>query len=202
MDAAAQLRIAMPALLARHIAGDEAQATAKAKAIMDEYSDEQIATVAATLMELGSEQRLYLANRYCRAMVRQWIGEVFIETGIKGGEHLRNAKQAGNTVLICNHQSYIDTTATDAVLFWHGYGDIADRVVAVAGPKVYEDPFRRVATSALNTLPVPQSSRIRGRRATEADSKHRFPVLESRPTELGGPGVNRDSRGRRATEAD
>ncbi|MBT3218976.1 MAG: SDR family NAD(P)-dependent oxidoreductase [Proteobacteria bacterium] len=34
----------------------------------------------------------------------------------------------------------------------------------------------------------------RGRRATEADSKHRFPVLESRPTEPVGPGVNRESR--------
>ncbi|MBT3218463.1 MAG: hypothetical protein HN348_05180 [Proteobacteria bacterium] len=33
---------------------------------------------------------------------------------------------------------------------------------------------------------------IRGRRATEADSKHRFPVLESRPTEPGGPGVNHE----------
>ncbi|MBT3218822.1 MAG: SDR family NAD(P)-dependent oxidoreductase [Proteobacteria bacterium] len=32
---------------------------------------------------------------------------------------------------------------------------------------------------------------IRGRRATEADSKHRFPVLKSRPTEPGGPGANR-----------
>ena len=31
---------------------------------------------------------------------------------------------------------------------------------------------------------------FRGRRATEADSKHRFPVLESRATEPGGPGVN------------
>jgi hypothetical protein len=33
---------------------------------------------------------------------------------------------------------------------------------------------------------------FRGRRATEADSKHRFPVLESRPTEPGGPGVNHE----------
>ncbi|MBT3219355.1 MAG: phosphotransferase, partial [Proteobacteria bacterium] len=33
---------------------------------------------------------------------------------------------------------------------------------------------------------------FRGRRATEADSKHRFPVLESRPTEPGGPGVNNE----------
>ncbi|MBT3219329.1 MAG: sulfatase, partial [Proteobacteria bacterium] len=43
---------------------------------------------------------------------------------------------------------------------------------------------------------------FRGRRATEADSKHRFPVLESRPTEAGGPGYNSEFRGRRATEAD
>ncbi|MBT3222321.1 MAG: hypothetical protein HN348_24880 [Proteobacteria bacterium] len=35
---------------------------------------------------------------------------------------------------------------------------------------------------------------FRGRRATEADSKHRFPVLESRPTEPAGPGVNREFR--------
>jgi hypothetical protein len=28
---------------------------------------------------------------------------------------------------------------------------------------------------------------FRGRRATEADSKHRFPVLESQPTEPGAP---------------
>jgi hypothetical protein len=37
-----------------------------------------------------------------------------------------------------------------------------------------------------------QPRTIRGRRATEADSKHRFPVLESRPTKPGGPGVNQD----------
>ncbi|MBT3223010.1 MAG: phosphotransferase [Proteobacteria bacterium] len=35
-------------------------------------------------------------------------------------------------------------------------------------------------------------TRFRGRRATEADSKHRFPVLKSRPTEPVGPGVNRE----------
>ena len=150
----------MPALLARHIAGNQEVACRNAKAIMDEYSDEQLATVATNLAVLGSEQRLYLANTHCRAMVRQWIGEVFIESSIRGTEHLRGAINSGNTVLLCNHQSYIDTTATDAVLFWHGHGDIANRIVAVAGPKVYEDPFRRVATSALNTLPVPQSSKL------------------------------------------
>ncbi|MBT3223662.1 MAG: DUF4080 domain-containing protein, partial [Proteobacteria bacterium] len=36
---------------------------------------------------------------------------------------------------------------------------------------------------------------LRGRRATEADSKHRFPVPKSRPTEPGGPGVNSEFAG-------
>ncbi|MBT3224040.1 MAG: peptidyl-prolyl cis-trans isomerase, partial [Proteobacteria bacterium] len=35
----------------------------------------------------------------------------------------------------------------------------------------------------------------------EADSKHRFPVLESRPTEAAGPGVNREFRRATATIA-
>ncbi|MBT3218522.1 MAG: alcohol dehydrogenase catalytic domain-containing protein [Proteobacteria bacterium] len=48
--------------------------------------------------------------------------------------------------------------------------------------------------------------RIRGRRATEADSKHRFPVLKSRPTEPEGPGVDSESpsspmAGQRAEQA-
>ncbi|MBT3219289.1 MAG: tRNA (N(6)-L-threonylcarbamoyladenosine(37)-C(2))-methylthiotransferase MtaB [Proteobacteria bacterium] len=38
---------------------------------------------------------------------------------------------------------------------------------------------------------------FRGRRATEVDSKHRFPVPESRPTEPGGRGVDIEYRGRR-----
>ena len=46
------------------------------------------------------------------------------------------------------------------------------------------------ATGAIAVERMPH--RIRGRRATEADSKHRFPVLESRPTEPGGPGVNHE----------
>ncbi|MBT3220349.1 MAG: hypothetical protein HN348_14785 [Proteobacteria bacterium] len=41
----------------------------------------------------------------------------------------------------------------------------------------------------IDRFPI-MAARFRGRRATEADSKHRSPVLESRPTEPGGPGVD------------
>ncbi|MBT3224323.1 MAG: TIGR02996 domain-containing protein [Proteobacteria bacterium] len=44
----------------------------------------------------------------------------------------------------------------------------------------------------LSQVPIANEVGIRGRRATEADSKHRFPVLKSRPTEPRGPGANRE----------
>jgi hypothetical protein len=52
--------------------------------------------------------------------------------------------------------------------------------------------IQQVANLLNSTALVPPVVIIRGRRVTEDDSKHRFPVLESRPTEPGGPGVNRE----------
>ncbi|MBT3220200.1 MAG: glycosyl hydrolase [Proteobacteria bacterium] len=69
-----------------------------------------------------------------------------------------------------------------------------DQNVSIEGTTV-KVPGQSVATviATRNTpFDASVSEDIRGRRATEADSKHRFPVLESRPTEPGGPGVNRD----------
>jgi 1-acyl-sn-glycerol-3-phosphate acyltransferase len=63
-------------------------------------------------------------------------------------------------VLLCNHLSYFDTSATDAILAWAGHEDLADKLVAAAGPKVYQHLFRLLAAACLNTLPVPQSTSL------------------------------------------
>ncbi|MBT3223592.1 MAG: hypothetical protein HN348_31360, partial [Proteobacteria bacterium] len=57
---------------------------------------------------------------------------------------------------------------------------IGTKVLVVVDPAQRDQVFRWLV-----------AQRIRGRRATEADSKHRVPVLESRPTEPGGPGAKR-----------
>jgi hypothetical protein len=73
-------------------------------------------------------------------------------------EHLDRATRLGPTLPVGNHLSYFDASSTDALVAWSGRTDLADRIVAAAGPKVYEDLFRLVAASCLNTLPVPQST--------------------------------------------
>ncbi len=61
---------------------------------------------------------------------------------------------------LCNHLSYYDATATDAVVAWAGATDLANRLLFAAGPKVYTHLFRRVAAACLNTVQVPQSVKL------------------------------------------
>ena len=76
-----------------------------------------------------------------------------------GVEHLRSA-MSGPTVVLGNHLAYFDASALDCALAWDGHADLADRLVAAAGPKVYEATFRRIAAACLHTLPVPQTNRL------------------------------------------
>ena len=89
-----------------------------------------------------------------------WCRDVVDAPELHGVEHLAAAVAAGPTVVLGNHLSYFDTSATDAILTWAGHADLADRLVVMAGPKVYTDTFRRVAVLGLHTLPVPQSTSL------------------------------------------
>jgi hypothetical protein len=71
--------------------------------------------------------------------------------------------------------------------------------VAVEAPRGVKDVgeeqwLAHVMAKRRRRFQAPADDEFRVRRATEADSKHRFPVLESRATEPGGPGVNREFR--------
>jgi 1-acyl-sn-glycerol-3-phosphate acyltransferase len=75
-------------------------------------------------------------------------------------EHLRAAAKVGPVVLLCNHLAYVDANAIDALLAWSGERALADRLVVLAGPKVFEHPFRRVAATCIHTVPTPQSTSL------------------------------------------
>jgi len=45
------------------------------------------------------------------------------------------------------------------VLAQYGADDLADRLVFAAGPRFYENPYRRMAAMTLNTLPIVESTR-------------------------------------------
>lgn len=155
-----QLRVLLPSFLAGFVDDAEVAAANRARTaeLVAAWSDDECRDVVAHLGRIGSAHELYPAHPAGRALARERTRDVILEPTASGIDHLAAAAAAGPTLVACNHTSYLDTTATDAALCWNGHAALADRIVALAGPKVYADLFRRVAAGCLNTLPVPQST--------------------------------------------
>lgn len=154
------LRAMLPGFLAGYIGDDSRREAnlARVGALVSAWDDETCEAVRLALLSLGEAQVLYSAHPAGRALSRAWVSDVLTEVRVDGAEHLRAALAAGPTVIACNHLAYFDASATDAALASAGHADLADKIAYLAGPKVYEDLFRRVAASCLNNVPVPQST--------------------------------------------
>lgn len=124
------------------------------------WSDETCHSIVAHLTEIGARHEVYPAHPDCRRLTRIWCEDVVLQPTIEGIGHLREAMEAGPTMVLGNHLSYFDANATDSALAQAGHAILADRLVAAAGPKVYEDLFRLVAAACIHTLPVPQSTTL------------------------------------------
>ncbi len=155
-------RALLPRLLAAGVA-DAAAAKAAAAAVsarVDGWDEPTLASARDSLAEVGLGLRVHDADPGLRELSRTWCGIVLAGSALRGAEHLLAATASGPTALVCNHLSYIDSNAIDWILCRHDRRELADRLVSVAGPKVYEDAFRRVASASLGTLPVPQSESL------------------------------------------
>jgi 1-acyl-sn-glycerol-3-phosphate acyltransferase len=62
------------------------------------------------------------------------------------------------TIIFSNHLSYVDANALEVTFQLTGHRELADRLVAIAGPKVYSDLKRRFSSLCFGTIKVPQHS--------------------------------------------
>lgn len=154
------LRALLPGFLAGYVAEPEPAAVARAAAanVVAGWDDAVCAAVRDRLVEVASDVRIWGAVPAARDVARAYILSLLDGVAVDGLEHLDGA--GGPVVLVCNHLSYVDTTVTDLALAQAGRADLAERLFAAAGPKVYQELFRRVAAICLNTLPVPQSGNL------------------------------------------
>lgn len=154
------LRASLPGFLSSYVNDEQASETSRARlgTLIKHWSVDDLLSVREGLSALGAEARFYPAHPLARGLSRVWCRDIIADGQVAGVSHLAGAAERGPTVVICNHLSYLDSQAVDAVLAWSGQAALADRLVSVAGPKVYTTLFRRIASFCLNTLPVPQST--------------------------------------------
>ena len=155
-----ELRALLTHFLSHHVADMEDGTGSKARDLIQSWDDTVLIDLRDKLSTLGDDIALYESHKGCRDVARAWGDHIVTSTSVEGADHLTAALNSGPTLLICNHLSYFDTTGTDLCLANAGMGEIADRIFALAGPKIYSDLFRRYAAACLNTLPVPQSASI------------------------------------------
>ncbi len=119
-----------------------------------------IAVAMARFPALGDAYDLHPADPLVRDVSRAYSGCLAAPGSTAHGlEQLRAAVHAGPVLLIGNHLSYVDTQLTDMLLARQDPA-LADRLVTIAGPKVYETTFRRFASLGLSTLKTAQSSTL------------------------------------------
>ena len=158
----AEIQALLPVFLGSYIRDPTAQATtvARLSEMLLSWSESEISEIITALIEVGEEPRLYPAHPLGQLISRVWSGELLQHIELNGVEHLGAAAAAGPTAMVCNHLSYFDSTAIDAILANSEASALCNRLVSAAGPKVYDVVFRRFASMCLSTLPVPQSTSL------------------------------------------
>ena len=63
-------------------------------------------------------------------------------------------------VIVSNHLSYSDANVIDVMLHRFGATEVADRLTALAGPKVFTSRERRFSSLCFGTIKVPQSTEV------------------------------------------
>lgn len=127
--------------------------------VMAAASDAEVAATLQALAAAGEGFQVYPADPLARRISRAYMGTLLAGSQVEGAEHVR-AVAGRRQLWVGNHLSYVDTQCTDALVSEVLGAELADRLLVVAGPKVYAHPFRRLAAISLNTLKTLQSAAV------------------------------------------
>src|SRR3954453_11349470 len=97
-----------------------------------------------------------LARRIHHLLADRFVERDSIVTGL---EHLHLAAP-GPLLILANHLSYADANVVEVLLQRAGATRLADRLTAIAGPKVFTSRERRFSSLCFGTVKVPQSADV------------------------------------------
>ena len=97
-----------------------------------------------------------LAQRIHHVLADRFVAD---GSGVEGLQQL--AAVAGAPVVIAaNHLSYADANVVEVLLQRAGHAEYANRLTALAGPKVFSTRVRRFSSLCFGTIKVPQSTGV------------------------------------------
>jgi 1-acyl-sn-glycerol-3-phosphate acyltransferase len=144
--------------LARGRSTDAHEIRACVECAIDESGPGAIESLSARLLTASADWAYYpydpLARRIHHALAPRVLRPAPI---VSGTQHLDSVRDKP-LVIFANHLSYSDANVVEVVLRNAGASCLADRLTAIAGPKVYSNVTRRFSSLCFGTIKVPQSS--------------------------------------------
>ncbi len=144
--------------LARERSADAREIRECVERAIDESGPGAIDSLSARLLTAGADWAYYpfdpLARRIHHALAPRVLQPAPV---VSGTQHLDVVRDEP-LVIFANHLSYSDANVVEVVLRNAGASCLADRLTAIAGPKVYSNVTRRFSSLCFGTIKVPQSS--------------------------------------------
>jgi len=136
---------------------DDVRAALEAE--IDHAGDDALASLRTRLVagnEGVYEPRDVLAQRIHHLLADKLL---LPESSLTGLEHVR-AVEGRRVVIFANHLSYSDVNLFEILLHRAGADTLADRLTAIAGPKVFTSRARRFSSLCFGTIKTAQSADV------------------------------------------
>ncbi len=127
---------------------------------IDLAGGEALARLTSRLTTAGSAWGYHPADSLARRLHDVLAERVLSEDPVLTGLDFVGRVRHEPILIFANHLSYSDANLVEVALRRAGYGDVSDRLVAVAGPKVYSSVRRRFSSLCFGTIKVPQSTSV------------------------------------------
>ena len=148
--------------LARERAADARGIRECVERAIDESGPGALDTLSARLFKGGAEWDYYPHDPLARRIHHALASRVLQPEPVVHGAHYLAEVRSQPLVIFANHLSYSDANVVEVILRSAGCEEgascLADRLTAIAGPKVYSNLTRRFSSLCFGTIKVPQSS--------------------------------------------
>jgi len=144
--------------LARERAGDSQEIRKCVECAIDDSEPGAVDALSARLLVAGGDWTYYPPDPLARRIHHALAPRVLQPEPVVEGDHHFELVRGKPLVVFVNHLSYSDANVVEVLLRRAGASCVADRLTAIAGPKVYSNITRRFSSLCFGTIKVPQSS--------------------------------------------